>query len=42
MDPTRADRLARLVLSVRDELRDLLIARDGQTVHRTAMEATIP
>ncbi len=33
MDATRADRLARLVLSVRYELRDLLIARNGLTVH---------
>ena len=33
MNAARADRLSRLILSVRDELRDLLIARNGLTVH---------
>jgi hypothetical protein len=33
MTAAKADRLSRLILSVRDELRGLLIARDGLTVH---------
>jgi hypothetical protein len=33
MDQARAARLAQLILSVRDEIRALLIARNGTTVH---------
>lgn len=33
MTAAKADRLSRLILSVRNELRDLLIARNAFTVH---------
>lgn len=38
MTAAKAERVSRLILSVRDELRDLLIARASATVHGTAME----
>ena len=33
MTAAKAERVSRLILSVRDELRDLLIARASATVH---------